>query len=151
MANIQTRLTLLARKRRGIARVATILMGFYGIDIPAAVEIGRNFKLVHRGIGTVLHPATSIKDNVTIYHGVTVGRVDSWVPLDGRAFPGVSINDWSVLCPGAVVLSGDTQLTIGTGTVIAANAVLTRSTGDWEIWAGSPARRISRRLDRPDL
>jgi serine O-acetyltransferase len=50
-----------------------------------------------------------------------------------------------VLCAGAVVLFGDDGMTIGAGTVIAANAVLTCSTGQGEIWAGSPARKIADR------
>ena len=37
------------------------------------------------------------------------------------------------------------KLVVGEGTVIGANAVLTQSTGDWEIWAGIPAKKIGLR------
>jgi len=55
----------------------------------------------------------------------------------------------AVLCAGAVVLFGDDGMTIGAGTVLAANAVLTCSTGPGEIWAGAPARKIADRARRP--
>ena len=63
----------------------------------------------------------------------------------------VRIGDGAVLCAGAVVLFGDDGMTIGAGTVLAANAVLTCSTGPGEIWAGAPARKIADRasLRRP--
>ncbi len=43
------------------------------------------------------------------------------------------------------MLFNDRDLTIGAGTVIGANAVLTSSTGPGEIWAGSPARKVADR------
>jgi hypothetical protein len=45
---------------------------------------------------------------------------------------------------GAVIFSG---ITIGTGAVIARNAVVTKSVGDYEIVAGNPARFIRKRFD----
>jgi serine O-acetyltransferase len=36
-------------------------------------------------------------------------------------------------------------LQVGRGTVVAANAVLLNSTGEAEIWAGVPARRVGMR------
>jgi serine O-acetyltransferase len=36
-------------------------------------------------------------------------------------------------------------VTVGRGTVVGANAVLARSTGEWEIWAGSPAKCVGTR------
>lgn len=97
----------------------------------------------------MMNPNTRLGDHVTVYHGVTIARADSWVPLAGRSFPGVEIGDHAVLCPGAKILvSAAGVLRVGVGTVIGANAVLTRSTGDWEMWAGSPARVIGPRTDR---
>lgn len=132
-----------------VGRLAKEILAVYGIAFPSSVEFGSRLNLVHRAFGVVINPNTKLGSNVTIYHGVTIARADSWAPLLGREFPGVEVGDHAVQCPGAKVLAttGE-QLRVGTGTVIAANAVLTRSTGDWEVWAGSPAKRISERTDR---
>lgn len=50
--------------------------------------------------------------------------------------------DDAIICAGAKLLFSDKTLIVGKGTVIGANAVLTQSTGDYEIWAGIPARKI---------
>lgn len=46
-----------------------------------------------------------------------------------------------IIWTGAKVLCKDGILTVGKNTVIAANAVLTQSTGDNEIWAGIPDKK----------
>lgn len=56
----------------------------------------------------------------------------------------IDIQDDVILCAGCKVLSKG-KLTIGKGTIIGANAVLTQSTGENEIWAGIPAKRIGKR------
>jgi serine O-acetyltransferase len=148
MTNVASRLVYLQKKPivGSIARMAGLLFGF---QISPDIEIGRGLNIAHRGCGTVLNTATRIGNFVTIYHNVTLARSDSWVPLAGRAFPGFEIQDHVVLCPGSVLLAGKDQLTVGEGTVVGANSVLTKSTGAWEIWAGSPAVRVGKRTDRP--
>jgi serine O-acetyltransferase len=42
-------------------------------------------------------------------------------------------------------LFGESELVVGKGTVVGANAVLTQSTGEYEIWAGIPASKIGAR------
>lgn len=139
-----TQLTEWLVRHRRFKLVRELLL-LYGLDIPAAVKIGPGFTLQHRGIGTVLHPATVLGSNVTIYHRVTVGRADSYVPFEQSRMTGIRIGDGAVLCAGAVVLAKEGVLTVGEGTVIGANAVLTQSTGPWEIWAGAPARCVGQR------
>jgi serine O-acetyltransferase len=132
-----------------LGRLAKEILAVYGVEFPKSIKFGSRLNLVHRGFGVVLTPNTKLGTNVTIYHGVTIARSDSWVPLDGRTFPGVEIGDHAVLCPGAKILAPVGELlSVGAGTVIAANSVLTQSTGEWEVWAGTPARKISERLDR---
>lgn len=58
------------------------------------------------------------------------------VVLDHLCFIGTN----ATLLPG---------ITIGLGAVIAAGAVVNRSVGPWEIWAGVPARRVSYRDPAP--
>jgi serine O-acetyltransferase len=149
MANLITNL-IAAQRKPGVGRLAKELLALYGVEFPPTVQYGVELDIVHRGFGVVVSPHTRLGDRVTIYHGVTLGRSDSWVPLGRRSFPGIEIGDDVVLCPGAKILGAyGPPLHVGTGTVIGANAVLTQSTGNWEVWAGSPARKIGDRLDRP--
>lgn len=133
----------LVRLRR--YRWARILLAAQGVEIPATVTIGDGFRLLHRGIGTVIHPETVIGNNVTVFHGVTLGRGDAWMPRERSKMVGFLVEDGAVLCAGAKLLCGEGTLRIGQGTVVAANAVLTRSTGEYEVWAGVPARKIADR------
>jgi serine O-acetyltransferase len=93
----------------------------------------------------VIHPSTRIGRRVTLFQGVTIGRSDVWVERSASRFDGVDIGDDVWLCAGAKVIGGHGRLRVGTGTVVGANAVLLQSTGDWEIWAGAPARKVGER------
>jgi serine O-acetyltransferase len=137
-----------AQRLPGLGFVAKQLLGIMGTEIPSEVSIDPTVKFVHRGAGTVLHPRTTIGRNVTFYHRVTVARSNSWEPDPFAAR--VRIEDWTVLCPGAVVLFDHREVRVAQGTVVAANSVLTQSTGEWEIWAGAPARKVGLRRDRPN-
>lgn len=133
---------LVARRR---SRWAREILALYGIEVPARVRIGKDFQLVHRGYGTVIHPSTTVGDRVRIYHQVTLGRGDAHVPASTSEFERIEVGDDAVIFPGAKVLGGPGVTRIGEGTIVAANAVLTESTGDYEIWGGVPARRIGMR------
>lgn len=50
-----------------------------------------------------------------------------------------------MLCAGSRIICSKGLLIVGEGTIIGANAVLTQSTGDYEIWAGVPAVKIGKR------
>lgn len=132
-------------------RIAREILALIGIEIHASTTIGSNFVVQHRGIGTVIHPDTRIGDEVTIYQQVTIGRADAHVPRAMSQMDYIEIRDHAVLYPGSRILGGPGITVVGRGTIIAANAVLTGSTGEWEVWAGVPARRISARSDRPSL
>lgn len=60
------------------------------------------------------------------------------LPWDA-ARTGVDIGDNAWIGAGAIILPG---CSVGQGAVIGAGSVVTRSVPPWEIWAGSPARRI---------
>lgn len=95
---------------------------------------------MHRATGTVLHPKTKLGRNVHIYQGVTIGKQRPW---DGTVKDGgCVVKDNAILCAGAKILFGEETLIIGEGSVIGANSVLTQSTGDFEIWAGVPAKKV---------
>jgi serine O-acetyltransferase len=109
-------------------------------------DIGPGFRLMHGGIGVVIHSKSKIGSNVMIFQSVTVGRGDPWRPWSSR-YSGFVLEDDVILCAGAVVANSSQRgvLTVGAGTVVGANSVLTQSTGEREIWAGSPARCVGHR------
>ena len=137
-----------ARENKLIGRMAYLLLKLLGAEIPRSVRIGCDFLLNHGGFGVVIHPQTTIGDRVRIYPGVTLGRADVHRPAEQSAFAGLRVEDDVILGSGAKVLCSQGILTVGRGTILGANAVLLESTGEDEIWAGIPARRVGRREDR---
>ena len=146
MANRDFLTTLLyARDSRWVGKIAYYFLKTFGVEIPRSVKIGRDCLLVHGAFGTVLHPNTVIGDRVKIYPGVTIGRADIYREADESEFRGVRIESEVILSPGAKVLGQAGVLTMGKGSVLGANAVLLKSTGEGEIWAGIPARKVGQR------
>jgi serine O-acetyltransferase len=127
-----------------LARQSALLLG---VDIPPSVRIGADLRLQHRGRGVVLHPRTTIGDRVRIFHNVTVGRAEPHSLRPDDAIERFVIEDDAWLCVGAVVLGSSGVVRIGRGTVVAANAVVIGSTGEDEIWAGTPARKVADRRE----
>ena len=100
-------------------------------------------RLVHRAPGLVIHPKTSIGERVHLYQGVTIGKKKLWV--GGELEGGCEIQDDVILCAGCKVLFDKEKLIVGKGTIVGANSVLLQSTGENEIWAGIPARKVGNR------
>ncbi|MDH5507757.1 MAG: hypothetical protein OEZ02_11110 [Anaerolineae bacterium] len=136
-----------ARRWPLFGRLAYLALKLLGVEIPLSVEIGTGFYLVHGGFGVVIHPNTKIGDNVKIYPGVTIGRADIHKPIDQSKFEALVVEDDVILSPGSKVLCKHGVLLVAKGTVLGANAVLLQSTEPNEIWAGIPARCLSRRQD----
>jgi serine O-acetyltransferase len=138
--------SLIYRRRHPVfRRLVQEALALYGMEVPAAAEIGPGLTVFHRGFGTVLHPYTTLGAGVTLYNGVTIGRADPWVPQELSPMRRVVLEDGVVVCAGAKIVCKEGVLTVGAGTIVGANAVLTRSTGPNEIWAGVPARRVGMR------
>ena len=127
-----------------IGKICQKINSLIGCNIPIEVHIGSNVVFVHNAIGTVIHEKTFISDNVKIYQDVTIGRGDIWKDPDDD-FKGFIIDEGAILCAGAKIISSHGKLRVGRNTVIGANAVLTKSTGDNEIWGGIPAKRLKLR------
>ena len=134
-----------ARKLPIFGKLSYYLLKLLGSEIPLSVEIGEGFLLEHGGHGVVIHSKAKIGKGVHVYQGVTIGRADIYQPMEKSKFEGVLIEDDVILCPGCKVLCKEEVLKVGTGTVVGANAVLLESTGEYEIWAGSPARCVGKR------
>lgn len=142
--NTMERLVYL-RRNKVVGRLAREIMLLYGLDIPPGVHIGPGLILQHRGMGTVIHPLTIIESNVTIYHQVTIGRLDAFRPYTSSDMQTIEIGAGAILFPGAKILGGPGLTRIGARAIVGANSVVTASVPDDEVWAGSPARRVSRR------
>lgn len=134
-----------ARRWPLLGKLAYFVLKTLGAEIPVSVKIGSGFLLHHGGVGVVIHPKTSIGKNVGIYPGVTLGRADVQHPIEESKFEGIRVEDDVILGAGAKVLCTQGILCLARGTVLGANAVLLESTGENEIWAGIPARKIGMR------
>ena len=132
-------------KKPLLGKLAYLALKLLGIELPRSVPIGSGLEIAHGGFGIVIHSKAQIGNRVKIYPGVTVGRADIYIPATESQFKGISIEDDVILSPGCKVLCKTGMLQVGRGTVVGANAVLLESTGDWEIWAGVPARKVGER------
>lgn len=142
--------SILASHLRGRMGAASyIALKILGVELPRSVQIGRNLQLPHGSVGLVVHPKTSLGDNVKLFGGVTLGRADSYYDAseygNDESLVNVTVEDDVIVGSGAKVLfsaSKGGRIRLGRGSVIAANAVVLEDVGPGEIWGGVPARRI---------
>jgi serine O-acetyltransferase len=107
------------------------------VDIHPAATIGHRFFIDH-GAGVVIGETAEVGDDVTLYHGVTLGGT-SWSP--GKRHP--TLEDRVVVGAGAKILG---PITVGRGTRVGANSVVIESTPPEVTVVGIPARVV-----RPEL
>lgn len=106
----------------------------YGIGIPYNVKIGIGFKINHFN-GIIVNSDCRIGDNVTISHGVTLGKADRG---DKQGCP--TIGDEVFIGPGAKIFG---KISIGNNVAIGANAVVINDVPNNAVVAGIPAKLIS--------
>ena len=121
------RLRWLARFTAHLSRMLT------GIEIHPGATIGRRFFIDH-GMGVVIGETAEIGDDVTLYHGVTLGGT-SW--NKGKRHP--TLEDGVVVGAGAKVLG---PITISAGAKVGSNAVVTKAVPPGATAVGNPARII---------
>ena len=130
--------------RNNFKTLARILMGFSqiltNIDIHPGATIGRRVFIDH-GIGVVIGETAIIKDDVTIYQGVTLGGVSL---NKGKRHP--TIEDNVIIGGGAKVL-GD--ITIGKGSKIGANSVVVKDVPPYSTVVGIPGKIVKREENEP--
>lgn len=99
-----------------------------GIDIHPGAKIGAYFCIDH-GTGIVIGETTVIGEHVKLYQGVTLGAKSFALDEDGNPVKGgkrhPNIGNNVVIYANATILGGET--TIGSGSIIAANAWINRS------------------------
>jgi len=123
------RLRWLARFTAHISRFLT------GIEIHPGATIGRRFFIDH-GMGVVIGETALIGNDVTLYHGVTLGGT-SW--NKGKRHP--TLEDGVVIGAGAKVLG---PITIAAGARVGSNAVVTKAVPAGATAVGNPARILDR-------
>ena len=118
---------------RFLANITRIITG---IEIHPAAEIGKNLFIDH-GTGVVIGQTAVIGDEVTIYHGVTLGGVGKSGSVNGKRHP--TIGNQAIIGAGAQVL-GD--VTVGEGAKVGANSVVTKDIPPHATAIGIPARVV---------
>ena len=131
----QWRLTLLARWLSSVGRFLT------GIEIHPAAKIGQGLFIDH-GTGVVIGETTEIGDNVTLYHGVTLGGTSLH---QGKRHP--TLGDNVIIGAGSKVLG---PITIGRNARIGANAVVVKDVAPDTTMVGMLARPAGSRTEAFD-
>ncbi len=108
------------------------------IEIHPAAKIGKRFFIDH-GVGVVIGETAEIGNDVTLYHGVTLGGV-SW--NNGKRHP--TLEDGVIVGAGAKVLG---PFTVGKGAKIGSNAVVVKPVPAGATMIGDAARMISEHHD----
>lgn len=109
----------------------------YHCIIPADAVISSTVKIPHP-TGIVIGAGSVIKENVTIFQNVTIGRknADIWeYPI---------VNEDCTLYSNSVVIG---NIELAPNTIVGANAVITKNTEKNSIYAGIPARKIGEHRD----
>ena len=124
-----------------IARIISQSSRFLtGIEIHPKAKIGKNLFIDH-GMGVVIGETSEIGNNVTIYHGVTLGgispSIDSDKQRDVKRHPTLKNN--VVVGSGAQILG---PVTVGENAKIGANAVVTKDVPDNAVMVGVPAKNV---------
>jgi serine O-acetyltransferase len=118
---------------RFVAHVGRFLTG---IEIHPGAKIGRRLFIDH-GMGIVIGETAEIGDDVTLYHGVTLGGT-SWKP--GKRHP--TLGDGVVVGAGAKILG---PVVVGRGAKVGSNAVVLRDVAPELVVVGIPARVVTPR------
>ena len=132
--------TLWNKGLRGPARILSqITRGLTGIEIHPGATIGRRFFIDH-GMGIVIGETAEIGDDVMLYHGVTLGGAEL---VQRKRHP--TIGNGVMIGAGAKVLG---PVTIGAGSAIGANAVVTKDAPPNSILTGIPAKARPRKPEQ---
>ena len=121
-----------ARLLSWLARLLT------NIDIHPGARLGRRFFIDH-GAGVVIGETAEIGDDVTLYHGVTLGGT-TW--NKGKRHP--TLGDGVVIGAGAKILGA---ITLGKGVRVGANSVVVKDVPADRTVVGIPGRVVLRQDD----
>ena len=125
-----------------LARIISQFSRFLtGIEIHPAAKIGKNLFIDH-GMGTVIGETSVIGDNVTLYHGVTLGGIspaeNSNDQRDTKRHP--TIEDNVIIGCGASILG---PISIGSCARVGANTVVLKDVPSYATMVGNPVKNIN--------
>lgn len=115
---------------------------FTNIDIHPGATIGRRFFIDH-GIGVVIGETAIVGDDVTLYHGVTLGGT-SW--KKGRRHP--CLGNGVLVGAGAKVLG---PITLGDNVRVGANSVVVKDAPPESTVIGIPGKVVQTKKDSEHL
>jgi len=119
-----------------IPRIISCISRFFtGIEIHPGAQIGKNFFIDH-GTGVVIGETTIIGDNVTLYHGVTLGGRTSNAQ---KRHP--TIGDNVYIGAGAKILG---NIKIGKNVKIGAGAIVINDLEEQKTVVASVAKEINK-------
>ncbi len=107
--------------------------GLTGIEIHPGAQIGKRFFIDH-GMGVVIGETAEVGDDVTLYHGVTLGGT-TWQNV--KRHP--TLEDGVVVGAGAKILG---PITIGRNSRIGSNAVVVKDTPEDAVVVGVPGHIV---------
>ena len=133
------RLYLIAKMISQFSRFLT------GIEIHPGAKIGINLFIDH-GMGVVIGETTEIGDNVTMYHGVTLGGIspseNSNEQINVKRHPTIMNN---VIIGSSAQILG--PINVGKCARIGSNTVILKDVADYSTMVGNPAKNISTNKD----
>jgi serine O-acetyltransferase len=110
------------------------------MDFPWRTKIGGGLALTH-GWGMVVGRYAQIGNNVTLFHGVTLGRRSIVLPNGERQYRWPVLEDEVWVGPHAIIVG---NITIGRGSRIAGGAFVTDSIPPFSLVSGNPAVIVKR-------
>ena len=129
-----------------IARIISQATRFFtGIEIHPGAKIGKNLFIDH-GMGVVIGESSEIGNDVTLYHGVTLGGISPSENSDGqrnsKRHP--TLLDNVIVGSSAQILG---PITVGECARIGANTVVLKDVPANATMVGNPAKNISTNTD----
>jgi len=105
----------------------------WDIDIHPAAKLGKGLFIDH-GMNIVIGETAVVEDDVSIWHGVTLGSTFSEA---GDRHP--KIRQGALLCAKATILG---NIEVGKNSIVAANSVVLKPVPASVVVAGSPAKKV---------
>ena len=106
----------------------------FSCELPYETQIGPGFYFGHV-FGTIINSKSQLGKNINMSHGVTLGRI-----AEGQRAGAPIVGDNVYIAPGSKLIGG---ITLGSGTAVGANAVVTKDTPENAVVVGIPAEVIS--------